>query len=758
MHVSDHRRRQGRPGPSIGSGSDHHNGRNVRPNVPGTSGYSVKTEPVSGGHTRQASSAPSVDVFDTKEEPGSSRADGESVRARSPGILMRIRARFPALHELAEAATLFCLTAFFFFYGLVPIFGGDGLGLVGADEPRYAQVAREMLTRRDYITPVLWGHPWLEKPALYYWRAMFAFREFGVHDWSARLPSASFAFMLVVLIYLHIRRFRNGGQLDAALITASCAAIVGFARGASTDMQLAAPFAIGMLGWYAWYETNSKFWLFDIYFFVGAATLAKGPIAPVMALVIIGIFAVLRREWSLFRRSLWWPGMVLYFAMVLPWFIAVQLRNPAFLRIFFLEHNLERFATNRFEHYHPFWYYVPVMLLGLTPWAVIAVTAFVDAVGGSLNEWKVRRARILYVGHGRAGDAFPEFLVIWAIVPIVFFSFSESKLPGYVLPAVPPLTILAGDYLNRIRNRGLKPSILILHAVLTGILTMFVLLMPLHLHNPEEVPPRVAIIAASMVGIAAMVFILITVVRFGLRRLRIATMTPMVILLLYMFGIGPVFGIGSSANTKHNINLMDMTYSARPLAQILDQISPPPGTIAVWRVRRDVQYGLSFYRNQRTVNYDVGITVSDPEAAGSGPHGVLIDEVKEGSSAEQMGLRRLVGDDLVAVNGRPVLNAADFDAMMAGWKPGVRLEFEVLDPRIPGKEPQFAGGVMQDGVPEAQHLVVIPESCLAQVPCADELHRLLAGRRYEPWFTFPAQNLVVYEVMAGDSPKAVRSR
>ena len=233
----------------------------------------------------------------------------------------------------------------------------------------------------------------MEKPALYYWRAMFAFREFGVHDWSARLPSASFAFMLVVLIYLHIRRFRNGGQLDAALITASCAAILGFARGASTDMQLAAPFCIGMLGWYAWYETNSKFWLFDIYFFVGAATLAKGPIAPVMALVIIGIFAILRREWSLFRRSLWWPGILLYFAMVLPWFIAVQRRNPTFLRVFFLEHNIERFATDRFEHYHPFWYYVPVMLLGLTPWAVIAVTAFVDAVKGSVGQVSLCGAR-----------------------------------------------------------------------------------------------------------------------------------------------------------------------------------------------------------------------------------------------------------------------------------------------------------------------------------------------------------------------------
>jgi 4-amino-4-deoxy-L-arabinose transferase-like glycosyltransferase len=429
--------------------------------------------------------------------PGDAAAEPQ---AATPGYWAKISERFPVLSTAAEVATLFCITTFFIFYGLVPIFGGDGLGLVGADEPRYAQVAREMLARRDYVTPVLWAHPWLEKPALYYWRAMFSFREFGVHDWSARLPSASFAFMLVVLIYLHIRRFRNGGQLDAALITASCAGILSFARGASTDMQLAAPFCIGMLGWYAWYETDSKFWLFDLYFFVGAATLAKGPVAPFLALVIIGIFAGLRREWSLFRRSLWWPGIVLYLAMVLPWFIAVQRRNPAFLRIFFLEHNLERFATNRFEHYHPFWYYVPVVLLGLTPWAVIAVTAFVNAVGGSINEWKARRARFHYVGHGRAGDAFPEFLVLWALVVIVFFSFSESKLPGYILPALPPLTILAGDYLNRIRNRGLKPWLLVLHAVLTGILAMFVLLLPLHLRDPESIPPRIAIVAASSWG------------------------------------------------------------------------------------------------------------------------------------------------------------------------------------------------------------------------------------------------------------------
>jgi 4-amino-4-deoxy-L-arabinose transferase-like glycosyltransferase len=240
------------------------------------------------------------------------------------------------------------------------------------------------------VTPYLYGKPWLEKPALYYWRAMFVFQDFGVHDWAARLPSATFAFIMVALIYLHMRRFRPGGHLDAALITVACAGIMGFARGASTDMQMAAPLAIGLLGWYAWYETDSKFWLFDIYFFTGVATLAKGPVAPFLALTIVAAFALLRREWSLLRRSFWWPGVLLYFAIVLPWFIAVQQQNPDFFRVFFLEHNLERFATDRYEHQQPFWYYLVVALLALMPWTVIAVRALIDGIRTSVCEWRAR--------------------------------------------------------------------------------------------------------------------------------------------------------------------------------------------------------------------------------------------------------------------------------------------------------------------------------------------------------------------------------
>ncbi len=515
-----------------------------------------------------------------------------------------VSARSALLSNTLEALTLFCLTAFFLFYGLVPIFGGDTLGLVGADEPRYAQVAREMLARNDYVTPILYGQPWLEKPALYYWRAMFAFREFGIHDWSARLPSASFAFTLIVLIYLHMRRFRPGGQLDAAVITASCAGIIAFARGASTDMQLAAPFCIGMLGWYAWYETDSKFWLFDLYFFVGAATLAKGPIAPFMAIAIILTFVILRREWSLLRRSIWIPGIVLYFAMVLPWFIAVQRRNPKFLRIFFLEHNLQRFATDLYKHEQSAWYYIPIMLLGLTPWAVIAVAALFDAVRESFAEWRARRAKVRYIGHSRAGDAFPEFLVLWALFPIIFFSFSKSKLPGYVLPSIPPLTILAGDYLNRKRQQGFRLWLLLSHALLTGALTAVVLLLPRYLQHPGFLPPRNALLAAGLTGFGAALLILVVVARFGLKRLRTATMVPMVVLLLFLLGLGPVFGIGPLPGSKTIAQLLDRSYSARPLARILDPILKPGEVLAVYRVRRDVEYGLSFYRNKEVVNYE----------------------------------------------------------------------------------------------------------------------------------------------------------
>ncbi len=536
---------------------------------------------------------------------------------------------FPVwLRELRKTATvcagvefliLVAITAYFMLFGLVPYFGGDQLGLVGADEPRYAQIAREMLAAHSNdchevhakvtphslrphdlhasyeclvggtVTPILYGKPWLEKPALYYWRAMSFFKEFGVSDWSARLPSASGAGFLVILAFLHLRRFRPGGHLDAALIMASCVGIVGFARGASTDMQLAAPFCCGMLGWYAWYETGKKFWLFDLYFFGAFATLAKGPVAPFMALAIIMLFLGLRKEWSALRRTIWIPGILLYLAMVLPWYIEVQRRNPSFFREFFIQHNLERYTTNLYQHHQPFYYYLVVLILGVMPWTALAFRALWDAIGISFDEWKARRRPQRYIGHIRAGDAFPEFLVLWAAFPITFFSFSGSKLPGYILPSIPPLAILTGDWLYRTRRRGFPNWLLYIHAVLTGFLTFVLLLCPQYMVHSKLVPAAKTFAWTAAVGLLSALAVVFVVRRFGVQRLRAVTLVPLMICLFFILGV--------------NGQVLDLNYSARPLAREIVANAPDVHDVAMLDVRRDLRYGVAFYRNQDITQY-----------------------------------------------------------------------------------------------------------------------------------------------------------
>ncbi|WP_334241199.1 ArnT family glycosyltransferase [Terriglobus sp. ADX1] len=537
----------------------------------------------------------------------------------------RARMQTEAACTLRELVVLCVVTALLLFFGLVPfrvgpaVISQPAIGLVGADEPRYAQIAVEMLEEHSAvchalnakviprslrwndikasfacaqggtITPILYGHPWLEKPALYYWRTMSFYKEFGKSDWSARLSSATGAFALVFLIFLHMRRFRPGGHLDAALITASAVAIVAFARGASTDMQLAAPFCIGMLGWYAWYETGKKFWLFDLYFFGGIATLAKGPVAIFLSVSIILLFVGLRREWQVLRRMIWLPGICLFLAIVLPWFIAVQLRNPTFYKFFLFEQNLQRFATDRYQHHQNPFYYLIVLILALMPWTVVALRALWDSVDIAWAEWRVRHKPARYLGHTRAGDAFPEFLVLWAIFPVVFFSFSGSKLPGYILPAIPPITILTGDYLYRVRRCGLPRWLMVSHGVMCGLLTFVLLLCPQYMVYQRMIPATRALLWAGSIALVTGVAIVLLTRRFGLQWLRPLTLVPLMCLLFFLL--------------HRNGWLLDENYSARPMARQIQQMAPDVKLLVTHHIRRDTDYGLCFYRNQPLRHY-----------------------------------------------------------------------------------------------------------------------------------------------------------
>ena len=489
-----------------------------------------------------------------------------------------------------EIITVGALSLLLFFYGL------GNFGLVGADEPRYAQIAREMLRNNDFVTPTLHGVPWLEKPALYYWRAAASFRTFGVHDWAARLPSATFALALVIIIYFHMRRFRPGAQFGAALITAASAAIIGFARGASTDMQLAAPFAFAMLGWYAWFETGSKFWLFDLYFFIAVGTLAKGPVAPGLAFFIVLTFAFVRRDLKLLLRTLWWPGILIYSAIVLPWYVAVQMANKDFFKIFFFEHNLERFATDLFQHRQPFWYYVPVLILSLLPWAVYSIAALESAAKQTWRDWRSSAPGRVRASE-QIGDSFPEFLVIWALFPVLFFSFSQSKLPGYILPAIPPCTILTADYLHRRKKAAMRPALLFGHSFLTAVLTTAVLLVPHVVLDPKSVPPPPALMYAIAVGIAVFCFIFFLVRRHGQRMLLWTTIVPVafgVFFLLHYAG-----------------RILGEAYSSRQVAAYIENVERDNlhgrlYPVAIFDARRDVEYGLGFYLDERIDRYERG--------------------------------------------------------------------------------------------------------------------------------------------------------
>jgi 4-amino-4-deoxy-L-arabinose transferase-like glycosyltransferase len=473
----------------------------------------------------------------------------------------------------------FCL--FLFFYGL------GSFGLLGADEPRYAQVAREMLRRSDWVTPTLQGKAWMEKPVLYYWQAMVSFRFVGsVTDQAARRPAGVDAALLIAVIYLFLKRFRPGSELDGALITASCAGMIGFAHAAATDMPLAACFSIALIGWYAWYESGRRTYLAACYIFLALGTLAKGPVAPALSAVIIFLFIAVKRDWRAILRTLWIPGIVLYLVVMLPWYVAVQLRNPEFFRVFILEHNLARFSQDLYHHRQPFWFYLPVFLLATMPWTLVLVMAVYE------------RARLIWAEGKEAfsspDDSWPLFLLIWMLVPILFFSASHSKLPGYILPAVPAAALLVAEYVAVRGSDGNKFSLAFsaAHGFLCGLLVFAALsagsiALTHHLAWGGTIYISAAIGVAIALGIGAALMS-----RGGLSLLgRVTTFTVAVCVFLLISRAAPV---------------IDATQSARPIAESIQAFSNEAVPVALFHIGRVQEYGLEFYLNRPAEKYEDG--------------------------------------------------------------------------------------------------------------------------------------------------------
>jgi 4-amino-4-deoxy-L-arabinose transferase-like glycosyltransferase len=320
-------------------------------------------------------------------------------------------------------------------------FSGLGaLGLVGPDEPRYVSIARAMERTGDWVTPRLNGAPWFEKPVLYYWAAAASFKFFGESDFAARLPSALAAMLAAAAIAWMAWRFYGGiTGLLALLMLPTCIATIAFARAATPDMLFTGTLAAAMAcGAALIFEDEPNFWCrVGFGFFLGAATLAKGPAAVVLAGGGVALWAAFSRKWARSLRLAHPLSIFIFLLTSVPWYYLCARRNPDFLNVFIFQHNFERFLTPVFHHVKPWWFFPPILVLWILPWSALLFALGLRVSG--IREWRERFSR-------------PGFyFACWTIFIVVFFSASKSKLPGYILPAVPPLVLLLAAAAGRMR-------------------------------------------------------------------------------------------------------------------------------------------------------------------------------------------------------------------------------------------------------------------------------------------------------------------
>ena len=498
------------------------------------------------------------------------------------------------------------------------------IGFVGPDEPRYAWIARDMLETGDWVTPRLYGKPWFEKPPLFYWGAAVSFKLFGVSEAAARLPSAISALLATLaLAWIALRLYGAETARWLLLLLPTTVGMIGFSHAAATDMPFSGMLTIAMvcaavvLGLTR--NENTPIlprtpWLALVLFgfFLGLAVLAKGPAGIILSGGAIFFWALFTKRWR-DAFLLFHPAALASFCLTaLPWYILCARRNPDFFRIFIIEHNFKRYLTPEFQHIQPFWYFGPILLAAFLPWTLLLLWSIVSGVGHSI----VRRSV----------SALSLFFLTWALFSLIFFSVSQSKLPGYILPAVPAIGLLLVRKLvlslasrsRFMRFGGIPFTCLTSMGLVFGTLEA-----KLHVLHPDQSVPFVTVYVASFaLGLLGFGCGLLGLRRSALILLQLAVLVSMITL------------------RKSDLDLADTEVSARG-AFTLGINSAEHSSVhnpCWYGLHRNLQYQLNFYLHQE-------IPVCGPSGAG---FATLFVSRQSKSQFEAAGLR--CGNGPVASN------------------------------------------------------------------------------------------------------------
>ncbi len=381
------------------------------------------------------------------------------------------------------------LIIFVYFFGLT-------IPLLGPDEPRYSQIAREMFLRSDWVTPKLGGFDWFEKPALLYWLQIISYKMFGVTEFAARFGSAIFGLGTILCLWILGRSVTNAkykvqNNLESgiwnlefsdwlALIAASSIGLIAFSRGASFDIILTFPITAALVSFFIFDQKEEKsgftvyFPLFTFYLFIGISLIAKGLVGIVFPFAIVGFYYVL--SWKLpnklFFVSLIW-GNIVSLLVAAVWYVPMyQVNGWKFVDEFIIKHHFRRFTSDVYQHHQPFWFFFLVLPLMTIPWLPFFFAALFKYFKSHIPNSKLKGADKISTQH----SALSSFAVSWLLVPLVFFSFSGSKLPGYILPALPGALILTAIYvINFVGQSARRKYALLMTAFLTFAVVILIL-------------------------------------------------------------------------------------------------------------------------------------------------------------------------------------------------------------------------------------------------------------------------------------------
>jgi 4-amino-4-deoxy-L-arabinose transferase-like glycosyltransferase len=317
------------------------------------------------------------------------------------------------------------------------------------DEGRYAEMAREILVLHDWVSPHLNYLLYFEKPMMYIWLVAISFKTFGISEWAAHLVSLISALGGVFLIGLMARKlwgYRAG--LVASLSLLSSLEYFFLASAVDINMTLTLFITSAMVFFWFGHMENKPLYFTISWASMALATLTKGPIGIILPLGAISLYIILSRQYALIKEARPIPGILIFLAISLPWYIIVSMRNPDFLSFFFVKQNLLRYAASH-EHNQPLYYFPLVILVGVIPWTFMLPSAIKGI-------WHRKMPmEIIYI-------------LTWFLLILLFFTPSQSKLVSYVLPSFPPFSLIMGYTLKDIRTNGWSP----LYAA--GILSMFI--------------------------------------------------------------------------------------------------------------------------------------------------------------------------------------------------------------------------------------------------------------------------------------------